>query len=105
MKLVAIIPLPMSVTELVSKIDNLQNENSDTTLYMKQVLSGMAVFDKEFSNVMNCWCRECSYVTSDAFNNLGVNLNSVFVVCPDCGDKRCSKAQSHVNTCKDLSDV
>jgi|GEM_PF-3173831 len=38
----------------------------------------------------DCWCHTCSPVTM---------TNMRFVVCPDCGNKRCPKANDHRNTC------
>ncbi|HID3789953.1 TPA: hypothetical protein ACXEY4_000009 [Klebsiella pneumoniae] len=38
----------------------------------------------------NCWCRTCRPVV----------LNDMrFVVCPDCGNKRCPRANDHRNAC------
>lgn len=37
-----------------------------------------------------CWCRTCRPIT------LG---DMRFVVCPDCGNKRCPKANDHRNAC------
>ncbi|HBX1876691.1 TPA: hypothetical protein MHQ09_15950 [Klebsiella pneumoniae] len=38
----------------------------------------------------DCWCRTC----------LPVALNDMrFVVCPDCGNKRCPRANDHRNAC------
>ncbi|MFH2150734.1 hypothetical protein ABK703_23065 [Klebsiella quasipneumoniae] len=38
----------------------------------------------------NCWCRTCRPVV----------LNDMrFVVCPDCGNKRCPRANDHKNAC------
>ncbi len=40
--------------------------------------------------VPNCWCRTCRPVV----------LNDMrFVVCPDCGNKRCPRANDHRNAC------
>ncbi|UAW31758.1 hypothetical protein J6325_07500 [Klebsiella quasipneumoniae] len=37
-----------------------------------------------------CWCRTCRPVV----------LNDMrFVVCPDCGNKRCPRANDHRNAC------
>lgn len=37
-----------------------------------------------------CWCRTCR----------PVDLNDMrFVVCPDCGNKRCPRANDHRNAC------
>lgn len=37
-----------------------------------------------------CWCRTCRPVTF---------ADSRFVVCPDCGNKRCPRANDHRNAC------
>lgn len=37
-----------------------------------------------------CWCRTCRPVTINDMR---------FVVCPDCGNKRCPRANDHRNAC------
>ena len=37
-----------------------------------------------------CWCLTCRPVTMNDMR---------FVVCPDCGNKRCPRANDHRNTC------
>lgn len=40
--------------------------------------------------IPNCWCRTCR----------PVDINDMrFVVCPDCGNKRCPRANDHRNAC------
>ncbi|MEB5816656.1 hypothetical protein [Klebsiella quasipneumoniae] len=40
--------------------------------------------------IPDCWCRTCR----------PVDLNDMrFVVCPDCGNKRCPRANDHRNSC------
>ncbi|WP_080350886.1 hypothetical protein [Enterobacter hormaechei] len=40
--------------------------------------------------IPDCWCRTCRPVV----------LNDMrFVVCPDCGNKRCPRANDHKNSC------
>ncbi|EPU7897682.1 hypothetical protein ACVZRU_005082 [Klebsiella pneumoniae] len=40
--------------------------------------------------IPDCWCRTCR----------PVGLNDMrFVVCPDCGNKRCPRANDHRNAC------
>lgn len=56
-----------------------ENENSSTKLF------------REIGETSTkCWCRTCRPVT------LG---DMRFVVCPDCGNKRCHKANDHRNAC------
>lgn len=40
--------------------------------------------------IPDCWCRTCRPIT------LG---DMRFVVCPDCGNKRCPRANNHANDC------
>ena len=40
--------------------------------------------------VQDCWCRTCRPVTMNDMR---------FVVCPDCGNKRCPRANDHRNDC------
>lgn len=42
-----------------------------------------------------CWCRTCRPVTFD---------DSRFVVCPECGNKRCPHANDHQNACTGSND-
>lgn len=43
-----------------------------------------------YPGIPDCWCRTCRPVV----------LNDVrFVVCPDCGNKRCPRANDHRNAC------
>ena len=40
--------------------------------------------------VKDCWCTTCRPITI---------ADMRFVVCPDCGNKRCPKAHNHTNPC------
>lgn len=40
--------------------------------------------------IPDCWCRTCHPV---------VMADMRFVVCPECGNKRCPKANDHRNVC------
>nr|WP_228298548.1 hypothetical protein [Klebsiella variicola] len=43
-----------------------------------------------YTGIPDCWCRTCRPVV----------LNDMrFVVCPDCGNKRCPRANDHRNAC------
>lgn len=44
----------------------------------------------------NCWCLTCRPITFDDVR---------FVVCPDCGNKRCPKANNHENECTNSNEV
>lgn len=45
-----------------------------------------------FSERMECWCASC-----DVVKNKG--LRSRMSVCPQCGDKRCPRAEHHGSEC------
>lgn len=46
--------------------------------------------ERDALNAQDCWCRTCRPVTFS---------DSRFVVCPDCGNKRCPHANDHRNAC------
>lgn len=43
-----------------------------------------------------CWCITCRPITLEDMR---------FVVCPDCGNKRCPKANDHRNACTNSNEV
>ena len=44
----------------------------------------------------DCWCTTCRSITV---------ADMRFVVCPDCGNKRCPKAHNHLNACTNSNDI
>ncbi|EOD9028290.1 hypothetical protein ACJ5XP_001429 [Enterobacter hormaechei] len=46
--------------------------------------------ERDALNTPDCWCRTCRPVTVTDMR---------FVVCPDCGNKRCPHANDHRNAC------
>ncbi|MCU2521151.1 hypothetical protein N8S40_01200 [Enterobacter hormaechei subsp. steigerwaltii] len=46
--------------------------------------------ERDVINTPDCWCRTCRPVTVTDMR---------FVVCPDCGNKRCPHANDHRNAC------
>lgn len=51
---------------------------------------------------IDCWCITCDAEIADAQEANGDffgALSRPFVVCPDCGNKRCPKATHHDNAC------
>lgn len=46
--------------------------------------------ERDALNAPNCWCRTCRPITLTDMH---------FVVCPDCGNKRCPHANDHRNAC------
>ncbi|HED1784777.1 TPA: hypothetical protein ACNIB8_000880 [Enterobacter hormaechei] len=46
--------------------------------------------ERDALNASDCWCRTCRQVTISDMR---------FVVCPECGNKRCPHANDHRNAC------
>lgn len=46
--------------------------------------------ERDALNAPDCWCRTCRPITLTDMR---------FVVCPDCGNKRCPRANDHSNAC------
>ena len=52
--------------------------------------TGKIQAERDALNEPTCWCLTCRPVTMTDMR---------FVVCPDCGNKRCPKANDHSNAC------
>jgi len=50
-----------------------------------------------------CWCRACNRDTKGPGG--WPYLATTFVVCPDCGNKRCPKANDHQHACTGSNDA
>lgn len=48
------------------------------------------VAERDALNAPDCWCRTCRPITMTGMR---------FVVCPECGNKRCPHANDHRNAC------
>lgn len=59
--------------------------NSGIEIDAEKIFAGRDVL-----NTPDCWCRTCRPVTVTDMR---------FVVCPDCGNKRCPHANDHRNAC------
>lgn len=46
-----------------------------------------------------CWCGACEDARLKPLRPLERMLARKFIVCPDCGNKRCPKAQHHERAC------
>ncbi|SAC30454.1 hypothetical protein [Enterobacter hormaechei] len=51
--------------------------------------------ERDALNAPDCWCRTCRPITLTDMR---------FVVCPDCGNKRCPRANDHRNACTGSND-
>ncbi|MDK2997729.1 hypothetical protein QMS93_24830 [Enterobacter hormaechei] len=52
--------------------------------------AGKIFAERDALNAPDCWCRTCRPITLTDMR---------FVVCPDCGNKRCPHANDHRNAC------
>lgn len=51
---------------------------------------------------IDCWCITCDETIAEAQADNGDwmgSLTRVFIVCPDCGNKRCPRAAHHDRAC------
>lgn len=47
-----------------------------------------------------CWCLTCDDIEMATYTRLtGEHALAIFVVCPDCGNKRCPRATHHDQAC------
>ncbi|HFN4167123.1 TPA: hypothetical protein ACHFMB_003180, partial [Enterobacter hormaechei] len=54
-------------------------------------IDGEKIFaERDALNARDCWCRTCRPITLTDMR---------FVVCPECGNKRCPHANDHRNAC------
>ena len=57
---------------------------------------------------IDCWCMTCDAMLNDALEMNGDHTAWMFprfIVCPDCGNKRCPKAAHHDRGCTRSNDV
>jgi len=50
-----------------------------------------------------CWCYNCLKKVTDPVTGWPVTVN-LFIVCPDCGNKRCPKSTDHNLACTNSND-
>lgn len=51
-----------------------------------------------------CWCRRCEDARLEGKSIVEQILLRRFIVCPDCGNKRCPKATQHDLPCGNSND-
>lgn len=57
---------------------------------------------------VDCWCITCEAMVLEAREMNGDTLAFMdrrFIVCPDCGNKRCPRATHHDRACTGSNDV
>lgn len=55
-----------------------------------------------------CWCHSCWDEKGSKSVQMGSGLmhfDKPFIVCPDCGNKRCPKATHHNNKCTGSNEI
>ena len=50
----------------------------------------------ELAARLPCWCRQCRLITLSGMR---------MIVCPTCGNKRCPRANDHLNACTNSNDT
>lgn len=65
-------------------------QSLDTEAYTEQDMEAYAATPEAPAQVEQCWCQTCRPITL---------ADMRMVVCPDCGFKRCPKANDHRNAC------
>ena len=94
-------PAPVVPEELLTAMEEvlrISDRQHDAWDKAKAAITTLRAAPQSFGNseqlnspaVPDCWCRTCR----------PVNMADMrFVICPDCGNKRCPKANDHRNTC------
>lgn len=67
-----------------------------TTTKCPEITRAAAEIGKQMSELSKCWCTKCRPITLEDMR---------FVVCPDCGNKRCPRAHNHTLACTKSNDV
>lgn len=53
-----------------------------------------------------CWCRNCDHAAKAGLSPLErIRAGSRFIVCPDCGNKRCPKGTNHALACTNSNEA
>lgn len=83
--------VPVEPTEEMNKAGwTAMNEHDAINPTYRAMLAAAPDFRENAETSTKCWCRTCRPVTV---------TDSRFVVCPECGNKRCPRANDHRNAC------
>lgn len=88
------VTLPIAIDELTKHTKTLPCD-----ALMKQQGRHLLFLTKDFAKVMACWCAQCEGEVIDELDRFGILAFSMFIVCPDCGNKRCPRAGFHGDRC------
>jgi hypothetical protein len=66
------------------------------TNYDPVIARAITAIKEALAQEQECWCTTCRPITM---------ADMRFVVCPDCGNKRCPKANDHRNACTNSNEV
>ncbi|WP_221629019.1 hypothetical protein [Citrobacter freundii] len=75
------------IRHISAKMDDYSEQHGDDAY---SVISAAMIQAGNPPATPDCWCRTCRPVTMNDMR---------FVVCPDCGNKRCPHANDHRNAC------
>lgn len=88
------IKLPLPVDELTKHAKTLP-----CGALTKQHGSHLLFITPDFAKVMGCWCCDCESLVIDELERFDIRQFGIFIVCRDCGNKRCPRAGHHDNAC------
>ncbi len=81
---------PCAQCAMWSKLHDMLAAAPKSSHFRENANSSTELFREIGETSTKCWCRTCRPVTMNDMR---------FVVCPDCGNKRCPKANDHRNAC------
>lgn len=97
--------LPVPLDELGKHTSRLTAEHPCDTLLMTQHHQHLLIITTDFAKVMDCWCAACEGEVTEALEKVDIWTGSTFIVCRDCGNKRCPRAASHEYRCTRSNDT
>lgn len=95
--IVAALRLPLAIDELAQHTRRLEREHGHG-LVMRQAHGRLLVLRPGWKPA-NCWCINCEARYIAELAKFDIFASATFVVCPDCGNKRCPRATSHQDAC------
>ena len=94
-KIVAAIELPLALADLSGHAKRLRKEHGNR-LTMREISGRLLVATEGEGDPLGCWCITCDEARHEWLDCMAFRG---MILCPDCGNKRCPKANHHDNTC------
>lgn len=91
-------------TYIVGYDENTNSIETKNSIYILGEVAAGCTKEEMLADIprLNCWCHVCN---KDKIVN-GFPFSSVqMILCPDCGNKRCPKANEHNNACTGSNEV